>query len=200
MNDPVGAFDKVRENFILYIKTAFGTQFPGLEREREELLRQPGVICQEPWLEPIPRYELSGRRVSDLTNFEIPGLDQEAIQDFKTLVSCGLVRDYELYRHQVEMLRTALSGRHCVVTAGTGSGKTEAFLLPLFAYLAAESARGNHLEAPLRTGMTGGRARIGITYAFLWRARNAGCDALYAFRREVTKSDRLPSAHSLSIQ
>ena len=39
MKDPLGAFDQVRENAMLYIQTAFGTQFPGLERERERMLR-----------------------------------------------------------------------------------------------------------------------------------------------------------------
>ena len=37
MRDPVGAFDKVRESLILYVNTAFGTQFEGLERERERV-------------------------------------------------------------------------------------------------------------------------------------------------------------------
>jgi len=46
MNDPIGAFEKIRDNFILYLKTAFGTQFPGLEREREEMLRRPGILNQ----------------------------------------------------------------------------------------------------------------------------------------------------------
>jgi DEAD/DEAH box helicase domain-containing protein len=140
MNDPIGAFDKVRESFILYVKTAFGTQFPGLELERERLLRQPGLICQEPWIEPLPQYETSGKAVSDLGVVDLPGLTPQAIEDFKQLVSCGLVGEYKLHRHQLEMLTQALEGQNCVVTAGTGSGKTEAFLLPLFAYLAGESA------------------------------------------------------------
>lgn len=145
MNDPIGAFEKIRENFLLYVKTAFGTQFPGLELERERLLRQTHVFSQEPWFEPLPRYEVAsdgsvnGKTIDDLTFEDVPGLSQDTLQEFKELAKCGLIGDYELYRHQVEMLRENRLGRDCVVTAGTGSGKTESFLLPLFAYLVNES-------------------------------------------------------------
>ena len=138
--DVITAFDKVRDSYIDYVKTAFGTQYPGLEAERERLLRQPGTICQEPWIEPIPRYRTSGKKIQDLTADELPGLSQAEIEAFKELVSCGLVGEYDLYDHQVAMLREVLSGENAVVTAGTGSGKTEAFLLPLLAYLVKESA------------------------------------------------------------
>ena len=140
MKDPVGAFDSIRDNFILYIKTAFGTRFPSIEVEREELLREPRVMCQEPWIEPLPTYQSSGKTVNDLDSQDMPGLTDREINEFKTLASCGLVGDYELHDHQVEMLKEVLSGKNCVVTAGTGSGKTEAFLLPLFAYLIRESS------------------------------------------------------------
>lgn len=139
MHDPIGAFDKIRDNFLLYIKTAFGTQFSEIEREREKLLRQPGAFYQEPWIEPLPRYQKSGKSINNLEISDVPGLDETTLQDFKELASCGLVGNYELYSHQVEMLRKALAGQNVVVTAGTGSGKTESFLLPLFAYLAKES-------------------------------------------------------------
>ena len=137
--DVITAFDKVKNSYIDYVKTAFGTQYPGLEAEREWLLRQPGTICQEPWIEPIPRYRGSGQNIQDLTPDELPGLSQAEIEAFKDLVSCGLVGEYDLYDHQVAMLREILSGENAVVTAGTGSGKTEAFLLPLLAYLVKES-------------------------------------------------------------
>ena len=34
MNDPIGAYNKVKENFIRYVKTAFATRFATLESER----------------------------------------------------------------------------------------------------------------------------------------------------------------------
>ena len=138
--DVIGAFERVRDSYIDYVKTAFGTQYPGLEAERERLLRQSGAICQEPWIEPIPRYRSSGKKVWDLSASDLPGLSPQEVSDFQNLASCGLVGDFALYDHQVAMLSKVLAGESAVVTAGTGSGKTESFLLPLFAYLVHESS------------------------------------------------------------
>ncbi len=145
MYDPIGAFETIRDNFLLYIKTAFGTRFPEIEEEREKLLREPGelnkpgVFHQEPWIEPLPQYETSGKKIQQLTIKNTPKLDEETLKEFQELAACGLMGNYQLYTHQLEMLRKSLSGQDVVVTAGTGSGKTESFLLPLFAYLTKES-------------------------------------------------------------
>src|SRR5438105_9897671 len=110
MRDPAGAFRTVRENLILYVKTAFATRFPGLELERERLLRQSTVFCREPWIEPLPRYQSSGKTVQDLTPAEVPGLSPADLQDFKGLASLRLTGNYKLHRHQAEMLHKVLSG------------------------------------------------------------------------------------------
>jgi DEAD/DEAH box helicase domain-containing protein len=138
MNDPLGSFEQIRDNFLLYIKTAFSTRFPGIERERERLLRETKTFCQEPWIEPLPKYK-SGKRLIDIGPNEIPSLDAPNLKDFKDLALSGLIKDFPLYSHQIEMLQKVLSGKNAVVTAGTGSGKTEAFMLPLLAYLTCES-------------------------------------------------------------
>jgi len=50
------AFDKVRDNFSAYIKTAFRTQFSSFESEREDRCAEPlpiilGIFYQDPWVE-----------------------------------------------------------------------------------------------------------------------------------------------------
>ena len=148
MRDPVGAYKRITDSVTSYIETAFATRFPSLEMERRNLLQRPAALSQEPWIEPLPRYVSSEKRIDEVGTGDLPGLTPQAAEDFRSLASRGLIGDFILHQHQVEMLRKALSGQSCVITAGTGSGKTEAFLLPLFAYLAEESASWSPPNTP----------------------------------------------------
>lgn len=145
--NPVYAYKEIKDNFILYIKTAFGTRYESLEKEREELLRTDQVASREPWIEPLPTYENvevdnEKLRISTLRPSDLPGMSDDARQLFKEFINKGLVSgDYPIYRHQAEMLRKALCGKNCVITSGTGSGKTESFLLPMLADIIAEAER-----------------------------------------------------------
>jgi len=139
MIDPIGTFDTIRDNFIRYVQTAFGTRFPTLEAERESLLRKDMVLSRDPWIEPLPRYETSGKKIEDLTPEDLPNLNIQQQALFKSLVKTGLFSpDNKLHAHQTQMLKQVLLGENCIITAGTGSGKTESFLLPLFAQLIKE--------------------------------------------------------------
>ena len=51
--DPIYAYKEIKDNFILYVKTAFGTRYKSIEEEREELLRTDQVAAREPWIEPV---------------------------------------------------------------------------------------------------------------------------------------------------
>ena len=149
MIDPIGSFDQVKQNVILYLRTAFGTRFDAIEAERTRLLMEENVLCKDPWIEPLPKYQSSGKKISDLVANDLPNLSEQELELVKSLVSCGLFgNERQIYYHQLEMLQKALSGKNCIITAGTGSGKTEAFLLPLFAYLAKESKSWTTPSAP----------------------------------------------------
>ena len=54
MQDPVGAFERIRELYISYLDTAFRIGDESVAEERRLLLRRPGELCTEPLIEPIP--------------------------------------------------------------------------------------------------------------------------------------------------
>lgn len=139
MKDPIGSFEIIKENFIRYVKTAFGTKFEGVERERYDLLNYDKVLYRKPWIEPLPDYVSSGKTINDLTAEDLGNaLNESEANTFKGLANTGLVGNFPLYSHQAEMLKQALLGNNCIITSGTGSGKTESFLLPLFGQLSKE--------------------------------------------------------------
>jgi DEAD/DEAH box helicase domain-containing protein len=142
MKDPIGAFEIIKENFIRYVKTAFSTKFIGIEKERYALLNFDKVLYRKPWIEPLPDYASSNKRIDDLTLADLGNaLNATESSIFKELVKTGLFSSSaKLYAHQAEMLKEALQGNNCIITSGTGSGKTESFLLPLFAQLSKELA------------------------------------------------------------
>lgn len=151
--DPIKSYEEIRDNYILYLKTAFGTRFKehvadtqSFEEERERLLLKDQVLSREPWIEPIPSYKkiqnTDGKdmAITDFPTESFPGMDDNTAVLFKDFIKTGLM-SYPLYLHQYNMLRQSLEGDDCVITSGTGSGKTESFLLPLFADLFKEAAQ-----------------------------------------------------------
>ena len=155
--DPIKSFDEIKNNFVLYLQTAFGTRFKenvdgveSFESEREKLLNHDKVLYREPWIEPLPSYKNIKRengekvRISNLTCNDLPQLDDTSLSLFKEFITSGLISsDYPIYKHQYRMLQESLSGKDCVITSGTGSGKTESFLLPLFADIIREAVSEN---------------------------------------------------------
>ena len=127
--DFISAFDRVRDSYVDYVKTAFGTQYPGLEAERERLLREPGTISQEPWIEPIPRYQTSGKKIGDLTAADLPGMTQEEIVAFQALARCGLIGDFELHGHQDGDVEQSSLGYECSGNRRDGLRKNRSVLI-----------------------------------------------------------------------
>ena len=128
-------FESIRSGLFRYYNTPFGLRSEELERERERILDTDGVAWRQPYVEPIREWRNAD---GDLRQGIVSA---GAPEELAELVAAGLMEGVPaLRRHQWQMLHSALAGRHSVVTAGTGSGKTEAFLLPVLAQLVAESA------------------------------------------------------------
>jgi ATP-dependent helicase YprA (DUF1998 family) len=124
-----------------YIEATYHISASPLIEQRKELLDRPGVIHQIPYIESTPRYQ-SGERFAN-----IKGLPPAALKAYSALSTPAgglpaLLYDPP-YKHQSEAIRyTLVEGKNLLVMTGTGSGKTESFLLPILGKLAHE-AEGN---------------------------------------------------------
>ncbi|MFB2880682.1 DEAD/DEAH box helicase [Floridanema aerugineum] len=144
MHDLVGAYQRLNRIYQLYIKSAFPLRYRALADERDILLRQPGILSQPPLIEPVPIYPSSGMNLSAAAN-QLPAEYQDLAQLGQMIFEPGI----QLYQHQWESLReVVVNHRDIVVTTGTGSGKTECFLLPLLAQLARDSRPQNWPACP----------------------------------------------------
>lgn len=132
--------DKLVAGLSEYIEATYHISHPLLVRQRGDLLREPGVISQRPYFESTPRYR-TDRSFAELA--ELP----EAFKQLLNALSAEPRLIFEPpYAHQLEAVRRAVgSGESLVVMTGTGSGKTESFLLPLMGKLVREAA-----ESPAR--------------------------------------------------
>lgn len=139
---PISVIRYVRDAYQRYYDSAFWMRDEGIMAERHELLAEPGVMAQEPLLEAVPSYPS--------TTDAVDACRQAGLGDRAASLLAGIVfgnDNVKLRQHQAEALVYGLrgdeQGRHnVVVTSGTGSGKTESFLLPILARLLEERASG----------------------------------------------------------
>ena len=121
-----------------YIEATYHVSAKSLIAQRKRLLKRPGVIHQIPYLESTPRYQ-TGQQFSDMA-----GLPSSSLEAFLTLSRPEgdlpqLIYDPP-YQHQSQaVVGTLVQGRNLIIMTGTGSGKTESFLLPILGKLAREA-------------------------------------------------------------
>lgn len=175
--------DYVIEAYRRYYDTAFWMRDKGIMAERAHVLAQPGVMAQEPLIEAVPVYP------------SIEPADEVALRaglGAPAAAALGRVvfgRDkVKLRKHQAQALEYGLrgdkQGRHnVVVTSGTGSGKTESFLLPLLGRLLDERE---------------GKPRGGPVNKW-WEHRIAGGDKDWRDLRAGSKSKVRPAVRAMIL-
>jgi Lhr-like helicase len=141
-----------------------------LYEERRSLMENPQryPLFQEPLIECIPRYQ-SGAILEDIVIGRIPQMDSSTeelekatmaiMHHFKVEPSLKEKLHYalhvlsqkfagwNLFPHQIKSIIAFLEGKHIVVATGTGSGKTEAFMLPMIVHLAQEAQRNSPTDS-----------------------------------------------------
>jgi DEAD/DEAH box helicase domain-containing protein len=143
MNNPLALFRNLRDLYLSYLNSPFALRYPDLVAERRELLDRNGYLWREPLIEPVPAYPTIRQ---DFRTMVHQMLDNDwgapAVEELADFVGCGALAPHlEPYEHQHRTFeRSVVGGNDVVVTTGTGSGKTECFLLPIIANLVRESA------------------------------------------------------------
>ena len=135
---PSAAVDHLRESLAGYIESQYRISHPLVFDERADLLRRTGTLAQQPFIEATPAFK-TARLLRELERT----YPQSVPSGLSELMEFGVPVDrFPLYTHQEEALLASFSDSpNLLVATGTGSGKTEAFVIPILARLLME-ARG----------------------------------------------------------
>ena len=160
---PTRLVKRLQETLRGYIESAYPLSDPTLVRARRRLLEQEAdghLLAQEPYIETTTRYATSSKTYAEL------GLSDHVASLFTALAaspSAQSTPDDErtvlypsMYVHQEKAFREFMvRGRDIVVATGTGSGKTECFLVPILGCLYDEAT-----QRPASFALHGVRALI----------------------------------------
>lgn len=144
MNNPFRVFEDVRSAYLRYMDSPFRLRYRALLEERRRLLDRDRQLYRAPLFEPLAPYESSGLDIGG-------AVAQLGVQsDVADFLRLGLLEDpaLTLHRHQFEAFQSSRQGNAVVVTSGTGSGKTECYLIPILSSLVEESSTWQAIAAP----------------------------------------------------
>lgn len=131
--------DELHSSLKDYIEATYHIGDAALIEQRRTLLDRAGVTHQIPYLESTPKYQV-GQRFADIAGLPPAALAVYAALSKRAGDNARLLFDPP-YRHQGDAIRHALiDGNNLVIMTGTGSGKTESFLLPILGKFAREAA------------------------------------------------------------
>lgn len=133
--DALDTSQDIKATYRRYLQSLLAVRDPEMDVALRGAIDSTRMLDKGPYLEATPPYA-AGASLEDLIG--------EGVLDagFGGLGSPALPLDRPLYVHQEQAIRKAAAGRNVVVATGTGSGKTESFLLPILDSLVREHEAG----------------------------------------------------------
>ncbi len=142
MFSPISASKSIKDEFIGYISTLFHISDREYANQFVSALQEDGAIAKGTYLDVSDSYK-TGSSLAQLIE------QGEASVLFRSLegdIPDGekeIQIDRSLYLHQENALKKTNKGKNLIVTTGTGSGKTECFIIPIINHLLREAERGD---------------------------------------------------------
>ncbi|MDQ7035925.1 MAG: DEAD/DEAH box helicase [Anaerolineae bacterium] len=128
--NPIQLSKHIHESFVDYLSTIFNVNRDGqqstLQAAIQGSFRASNALMRGPYLEVTPPYK-RGKSIIQLCDEGILS------SQWRTLAEDNfpMPMNASLYQHQERAIRSYHSGRSLVISSGTGSGKTEGFLIPI---------------------------------------------------------------------
>lgn len=130
---PSESSKRITDFYRRYLLTTFWTNNEKYNEQLRAALEKDGAIADGPYISMSDPYE-KGKSLEELASEGIVSKEILKIKNFHP--------QRKLYRHQEMAVRKAKSGKNLIVTTGTGSGKTESFLIPVINQLLEEQEAG----------------------------------------------------------
>jgi ATP-dependent helicase YprA (DUF1998 family) len=130
---PIDIVERVKSSYRSYIKTAFPVIDDDLRAQMHARIDEANLLWRGPYLSLQRPYELASLNLAE---------QQQRLSLHPDLLTAGEYIDdrgerhhpfgeWTLYTHQQTAIEQILAGKNTIVSSGTGSGKTEAFFLPI---------------------------------------------------------------------
>ncbi|MBU8833321.1 DEAD/DEAH box helicase [Mycolicibacterium goodii] len=133
--DAVATSESIKATYRRYLSSLLAVRDPKIDAALRKAIDGTNLLDKGPYLEATPPYA-PGKPLRDLI------AEGVLAPSFAELASDALPLDRPLYVHQEQSIRKVAAGRNIVVATGTGSGKTESFLLPILDSLVREREQG----------------------------------------------------------
>ncbi|MFQ3596886.1 MAG: DEAD/DEAH box helicase [Chloroherpetonaceae bacterium] len=150
---PIETSRHIAERYKRYIRTTYDIKDAEFKHLFDQQLQANEAFFKGPFLDAMPPYQ-SGASIkalveSDMLSWYFSPNSKSGICVEKSDTD-ELIYNRPLYAHQEESLKKALAGKNLIVSTGTGSGKTESFLLPILEHLLREKEAGTLNEPGVR--------------------------------------------------